>query len=227
MIIPIVLNKDCLEALKRMDSDIFDLALLDPPYFDYKTGHRKDKESKLSQSLVQQDRSDQLEVVKESIRVLKPGGAFYFFTNWQEAWWFQQQFHTFLRNEIVWDKGNRTAGDLMGSFGNQYEVIFLGTKGKGWTYKGAREPDIWTIPRVGSNRIHATQKPVSLYQKIIENSTDKGDFILDPYIGSGASIIAALKLDRNIIGYEIDPEYYKRVLERIEFFKKEGKDAFD
>ena len=130
----LVIQGDCLEALKGMDDEVFDLVLLDAPYFNYKTGHRQDKDSKLSQSLVQQDRKDQLEVVTECIRTLKSSHAFFYFTNWQEAWWFQQRFHTFLRNKIIWDKGNWSAGHLEGSFGNRYEVIFLGAKGSGWKY---------------------------------------------------------------------------------------------
>ena len=47
-----VIKGDCLEAISQMDEGIFDLVLSDPPYFEYKTGHRKDKESKLSQALV-------------------------------------------------------------------------------------------------------------------------------------------------------------------------------
>ena len=209
-----VYNQDCLEALVWMDSEIYDLALIDAPYFDYKTGRRKDKESKLSQSLVQQSQEDQLRIIQECIRTLKQDRAFYIFTNWEQSWWVMQRFHTHLRNMIIWDKGNWSAGDLKGSFGNQYEVILLGVKGK-WEYKGRREPDIWRIPRMGTDRIHSTEKPVALYRKIIENSTNEGDFILDPYGGSGASAITALELNRNILVYEIDPEYFTGILKRI------------
>lgn len=217
-----VIMGDCLEALKQMDDELFNLALIDAPYFPYVTGHRKDKEDKLSQPLVQQDRKDQLEVVQECIRTLKSGCAFFYFTNWQEAWWFQARFHTFLRNEIIWDKGNWAAGHLEGSFANRYEVIFLGTKGSGWKYRGGKRiDDIWNeIPRMGTNRIHPTEKPVELYKKLIELSTDQGALVLDSYLGSGASVIAALETGRNIIGYEIDKEYHSRVLRRIAEWKE-------
>jgi len=228
MSIATVLNEDSLEALIKMDTGIADLILLDAPYFDYKTGHRQDKEGKLSQSLVQQDREDQIKTVWECIRVLKEGRSFWYFTNWQEAWWFQEKFHSFLRNEVIWDKGNWAAGHLEGSLANRYEVIFLGTKGSGWTYRGGKRiDDIWKIDRVGTDRIHSTQKPVALYEKIIELSTDRGAFIIDPYLGSGSSIIAALRTGRDILGYELDKDYYERILERVGSFRKEGKDVFD
>jgi len=213
---PVILLGDSLEALKNMDGELFDLVLCDPPYFDYKTGHRTDKSDKLSQSLVQQTREDQLETVRECIKHMKQGAAFFFFTNWQEAWWFQSKFYTFLRNQIIWDKGNWAAGDLKGSLANKYEVAFLGTKGDGWTVRGGRIHDIWEIPRVGTNRIHATEKPVALYQKCIEVATDPGAFVFDPYVGSGSSAEACLLTGRNFLGYDIDPEYYARAVRRIE-----------
>lgn len=214
-----VINGDCLAGLMELPDETADLILIDAPYFDYKTSHRKDKESKLSQSLVQQSQEDQLRTVQESIRVLKTGCAFFYFTNWQESWWFQKRFHTFLRNEIIWDKGNWTAGDLSGSLGNKYEVIFLGTKGRGWKVRGPRIHDIWgennSLPRMGTNRIHSTEKPVALYEKCIELTTEPGALIIDPYGGSGSSCEAAVKLDRNILVWETDAEYYAGIIARM------------
>jgi len=212
---PVILLGDCLESLKGMDSEVFDLCLVDPPYFDYKTGHRKDKSDKLSQSLVQQSRGDQIEVVRECFRTLKQDRALFFFTNWQEAWWMFEPFPGIWRNMIIWDKGNWTAGDLKGSFGNTYEVILLGAKGK-WDYKGTRRHDIWDIPRMGTTRLHPTEKPVELYRQIIECSTDSGALVFDPYVGSGSSAEAAMRLGREFLGYEIDKIFHERANRRIE-----------
>lgn len=216
---PQIIQGNSLEALLGMESGIADTALIDPPYFDYKTGHRKDKQGKLSQSLVQQSREDQLRTVEECIRVLKMDRTFWFFTNWQEAWWFQQRFmpRGLIRNQVIWNKGNWTAGDLEGSFGNMYEVIFLGVKGN-WKLKARRLNDLtdWVIPRVGTNRIHPTEKPVELYAKIIELATEPGGLILDPYVGSGASAEAALITGRNYIGWDLDEHYAEISARRIE-----------
>ena len=210
-----VINGDCLSGLKNMDTGIFDLVISDPPYMEYHTSHRKDKESKLSQPIIYQDQREQVLTINECKRVLKMDRAFFLFTNWQNIWWMQQPNQTFLRNMIIWDKGNWSAGDLTGSFGNQYEVILLGSKGN-WKYRGKRESDIWSdIPRMGTNRVHPTEKPIDLYKKIIENSTDEGDLILDPYGGSGSSCIAALELNRSIICYELDKDYYSGIIKRL------------
>lgn len=212
---PTIENIDCMELLTRIEPNTFDLALIDPPYFDYKTNYRKDKGGKLSQSLIQQSIPDQLKTVEYTIRALKDGASFWFFTNWQEAWWFQERFHTFIRNEIIWNKGNWTAGDLEGSLATEYEVIFLGVKDKGWKYRGERQRSIWEIPRVGTDRLHSTEKPVGLYERIIHIATDEGAFIFDPYVGSGASAEAAINTRRNYMGCEIDKEYYRIATERI------------
>ena len=215
-----VIHGSSLEALKGMDSESFDLILSDPPYMEYKTSHRKDKQDKLSTAIIYQDRQDQLETISECMRVLKNDHAFFLCTNWQNIWWMQQRFESFMRNMIVWDKGNWTAGDLKGSFGNKHEIIFLLTKGKGWTYKDKRENDIWEIARAGTDRIHPTEKPVALYRKMIENSTNEGDLIFDPYGGSGSSAQAALELNRNILVYELDEEYCRRIQKRIDNWNK-------
>lgn len=216
-----IFEGDCLEKIKQMDDNTFDLILSDPPYMEYKTGHRKDKGDKLSQAIIYQDQEDQVETIRECLRVLKINSAMFLFTNWQNIWWMQQPFQSFIRNMIIWDKGNWSAGDLKGSFGNQYEVAFLLTKGNDWTYTGKREPDIWHIPRMGTDRIHATEKPVELYRKCIENTCNPDAFILDPYVGSGSSAEAALRTGRNFLGYEIDQEYHKRATERIDRVYKE------
>ena len=220
---PIILHGDSLEGLLKMDTGVADIALIDPPYFDYKTGHRKDKQGKLSQSLVQQDRVDQLRTVEECIRVLKMDRTFWFFTNWQEAWWFQERFmpRGLIRNQIIWNKGNWTAGDLTGSFGNMYEVIFFGVKGN-WKLKDKRINDLesWDIPRVGTDRLHPTEKPVELYTQILELATEPGALVVDPYVGSGASAEAALKTGRLYIGWDVDGYYAEIARRRIECLVK-------
>ncbi len=209
-------NSDCLVGLEALEDNTFDLALVDPPYTDYVTHHRQDKDSKLSKGIVQQSQEDQLRVIQECIRVLKPGSAFFVFTNWENIWWMQQRFRTFFRNMIVWDKGNWTAGSLKDSLANKYEIAFLGVKDKGWEIRGNRIPDIWEIPRASqAKRTHPTEKPVDLYKKCIEIATDPGMWVIDPYAGSGSSIVAALALDRNILAWEIDKYYYDLIQKKM------------
>ena len=65
-------------------------------------------------------------------------------------------------------------------------------------------------------RIHPTQKPVALYKWLLENYTSEGDLILDTHLGSGSIAIACHYMKRNLVGYEIDLEYYENACKRFE-----------
>ena len=64
-------------------------------------------------------------------------------------------------------------------------------------------------------KIHPTQKPVNLLKKLIETFTDEGDVVIDPCFGSGATARAALELNRNFYGFEINKEFYRRAKEEM------------
>ncbi|MGO3838693.1 MAG: DNA methyltransferase [Vagococcus sp.] len=69
--------------------------------------------------------------------------------------------------------------------------------------------------------IHDTEKPVKLNEILIENSSQPGDTILDPFIGIGSLAIAANNTNRNYIGFEIDEQYFKASISRIENHKNQ------
>jgi DNA modification methylase len=65
----------------------------------------------------------------------------------------------------------------------------------------------------GSN-YHPTQKPVSLIAELLINSTQPGDTVLDPFMGSGTTAVAAIQNGREYIGFEVDADNYRDVIER-------------
>ena len=69
--------------------------------------------------------------------------------------------------------------------------------------------------------IHPTQKPVALFEYLIKTYTNEGETVLDNCMGSGTTAIAAINTNRNYIGFELDEEYCKASLERIEEHRKE------
>ncbi len=73
--------------------------------------------------------------------------------------------------------------------------------------------------KLNEKRIHPTQKPVALYKWILDKYTSEGDLILDTHLGSASIAIAAHDLNRNLIGYEIDDEYYELACKRFETHK--------
>lgn len=85
--------------------------------------------------------------------------------------------------------------------------------------RGKNPSDVWDIPNVKSNHVektvHPCQFPVELVERLVLSLTKKGGSVLDPYMGVGSSIIAALKHGRNAYGCEIEREYVEITLDRI------------
>lgn len=85
---------------------------------------------------------------------------------------------------------------------------------------GKNPSDVWDIPNVKSNHVekadHPCQFPIGLVERLVLSLTEKGDNVLDPYLGVGSSAIAALKHDRNAYGCDTDKAYIKTALARIE-----------
>ncbi len=89
---------------------------------------------------------------------------------------------------------------------------------------GKNPGDVWVIPNVKHNHVekttHPCQFPVELVERLVLSMTNKGDWILDPFLGSGSSVIAALKQGRRGAGAEINKKYVKIAYERIKQFER-------
>ena len=68
-------------------------------------------------------------------------------------------------------------------------------------------------------KLHPTEKPVDLIKRFIRVSSQENDIVLDPFLGSGTTAVAAKDLNRKYIGYEIDSEYFNIAKERLEEIK--------
>ena len=82
----------------------------------------------------------------------------------------------------------------------------------------ASERDVWRIRPINftsKNKLHNAQKPIELVDKIITNSSNEGDIVLDTFMGSGTTAISCIRNNRNFIGFEIDEGYYKTCIERV------------
>jgi len=81
--------------------------------------------------------------------------------------------------------------------------------------------DVWTdIDFYKEERIHPTQKPIKLIERLVLASSNEGDLILDPFGGSLSTGISCYKNNRNFISIEMDEDYYSKSVERFEQFKK-------
>lgn len=88
---------------------------------------------------------------------------------------------------------------------------------------GKNPSDVWDIPNVKSNHVektgHPCQFPVALVERLVLALTDKGDSVLDPYLGVGSSAIAAIKNGRHAYGCDVVPEYIRIAGQRIEAYR--------
>jgi site-specific DNA-methyltransferase (adenine-specific) len=115
----------------------------------------------------------------------------------------------------VWVKPNGTpqfTGDRPAQGWEAVAILHAGTKGR-MRWNGGGLPATWTHLKVAS--LHPTGKPEPLIAQWVEQFTDKGDLILDPFMGSGTTLVAAKRLGRRAIGIEINEKYCEIAAKRL------------
>ena len=113
---------------------------------------------------------------------------------------------------ICWDKRTNESADK--ALGSPFELAW--TSRKSGYDKMYRVMHGGFVNDNGGKRYHPTEKPIRLMKKIIEDYTKEGDTILDCFMGSGTTEIAAVNMNRNFIGFEIDDKYFNIAKKRIE-----------
>ena len=118
---------------------------------------------------------------------------------------------------IAWDKGDRgTVGDLEAGFGEAWEAIFYGMKGRR-PLNGSRPRTVIRHDWSGTmDPQHPTVKPVPLLCRMIEWSSAEGETVLDPFAGSGPTLLAARNLNRKAVGIEIEERYCEIAAKRLQ-----------
>jgi DNA modification methylase len=121
---------------------------------------------------------------------------------------------------IVWDK--RSIGLGMSNYRPQHEFIFY-CKGGQW-FGSKNQSDLWSMSRGNTSAyVHPTQKPVELISKALENSSKKGDIVIDVFGGSGSTVIACELHNRKAMIVDLDPKYCDVIIKRWQNYT--GKDA--
>ena len=105
--------------------------------------------------------------------------------------------------------------------GAQVEIFIFAHKGR-HKLRGKRIANFWHIPRDPAGD-HPTPKPVNLMERMITHSTDAGDAVLDPFMGSGSTGVAAINLGRKFVGIEIERRYFDMACERIDKANSQGR----
>ena len=255
-----IINDDCLNALRSIGDMSIDMVYLDPPFFTQKKQALKDScGMEYAFSDVWVSKADYLQFIKTRLiaikRVLKETGTIFLHCDSTAAHYLKVMLDEIFgednfRSEIIWSYkrwSNSKKGLLSG-----HQTIFFYSKTKEYKFKtlycdyspttnldqilqerarnekgkasykrdnegnvvfgrekqGVPLSDVWEIPflnpKAKERTGYPTQKPIELLERIIKISTDEGDVVLDPFCGSGTTLVAAKLLGRRYIGIDIN-----------------------
>lgn len=126
---------------------------------------------------------------------------------------------------VAWQKPDPIPLNAKSRFLNAWEAIIVGKKnGAFWGSNYKHNILKYQAPKSGK-RFHPTQKPIELIRELIMLSTEPGDIVLDPFIGSGTTAVACKQLGRNFVGFEASDDYCKianiRLLNETEYLEKQ------
>ena len=205
-----IYNQDCLEAMKDMSDNQFDLAIVDPPYGGNDAIGLKDNVKQGKQATKRTDyklfenKAPNSKYFDELKRVSKHQiiWGVNFYNNYDLS-----------GGRICWDKKGTAFGRAeLAYYSNSKSVNVCEIVWNGMLQQDMKNKEI---------RIHPTQKPVKLYEWLLMNYAKEGDKILDTHLGSGSIAIACHNLGYDLTGYEIDKDYYNSAIKRIEQHKSQ------
>ena len=215
---------DCLELMQYLPDESIDLVATDCPYHIVQGGCTNkgkgngifQKENASDGKLFTHNEISFSEWLPEVFRVLKPDSHCYIMINGRNLKELQQAAENAgfaFQNLLVWDKGNVTPNRY---YMNACEFILMLKKGKSKTINNRGTSSILRYKNPVGKKLHPTEKPVDLMQVLIENSTNMGDVVLDPFMGSGSTGVACVNTGRKFIGMELDRGYFEIAQKRIE-----------
>lgn len=224
---------DCFRLMQDIPDESIDCVVTDPPYKITARGNAGNSGGMMQTELSRKGKvfaHNDIEIedyLPQLFRVLKDGTHCYIMCNHINLTHFLQvidrsKFH--FTKCLIWDK----VSPIMGKYYmSRFEYILFLRKGKDRAIKECGTPDILTIPNVkpkdkNGNNLHDSAKPVPLFQTLIKNSTDKGDIVLDPFMGSGTTAVACINTERKYIGFEIDKGYWEVCDKRIKSTFRQG-----
>lgn len=218
---------DCLERMADIPDGSVDLIACDPPYgigYEHGTrahenkGGRRYSDRHVEWASIAGDDEPDGRWLGEAFRVMKTGAALYLTTRWdvEPKWRDLLRSAGFrLMQRLTWHKRDHGKGDLTGTWATTCEDVLFASRGR---HRLNRRPsmllDVGCVP-TWERRHHPHQKPVSLFERLILNSSQPGDMVLDPFAGSGTTLIAAINAGRRAIGIEKDPAIFATATSRI------------
>ena len=238
-----IVNGDSLKELRKIPDETFDLIFADPPYFLSNGGitchsgkmvkvDKGDWDASQGPQLNHEFNTEWLKRCKELLAdhgTLWVSGTMHVIYSIGFA---MQQLDMKILNNVTWQKPNPPPHLAGRYFTHSTETLLWARKSEKSKHKfnyqlmkeingGKQMKDVWTFtsPKKSEKTEgkHPTQKPLTVLERIILSSTDEGDTILDPFLGSGTTNVAAVLTGRNSVGIEQDEEYCELAKKRIKW----------
>lgn len=232
---------DVFEFLKQINNKSVDLVLTDPPYNISKENDNRDR-SKLNSPIMRRESPlrydfgewDNMsrdgfidftkEWLKECCRVLKDGGTIMSFFNKEDInllGWEAKQYGIRTRTIFTWCKSNPVPSFRKVNYLSATEYLWIGSKGtKAWTFNFKQQKEMKNF-MITSNKSaygetkHPTEKPKELIKHLLKIHSNKGDLVLDCFVGSGTVAVVSKELDRNFVGCDINSAYVEIANKRL------------
>jgi len=224
---------DCLELIKELPNESVDLIFADPPY----NLSGKNSLTVKSGKPVKCDKGEWDKLgdlynftkkwIGECVRVLKPTGTIWVsgtLHNYPTVNIVLKEYKMWIINDVIWYKPNAPPLLSKNRFVPSTETIWVASKTKRYFFnynkakelnRGKQMRNLWVINAERHKTKHPTEKPEELLKRIILIGSKVGDTVLDPFLGSGTTGVVCKLLNRNFIGMEINPEYFKIAEKRI------------
>ena len=215
---------DAAEIVPTLDE--VDLLATDPPYgVEYQSNFRTEKRDVMQgDGRDENDRARVLDVLRASVLRLRRGRHAYIFGPSEPM---REIERLTAHTTLIWDKGIIGMGNLSLPRGPSHEPInFAITQlskanredGRGQLSARLRQGSVIRCARPNSlaTRRHPSEKPVEVMRQIIESSSCLGETVLDPFMGSGSTVVASLLLGRRAVGIEKDPVHFANARARVE-----------
>lgn len=215
-----LLNENCLSGMKRILNESIDLVVTDPPYTMTKRG-KSCRPNWMPDGMGDNVFDGEIPLVEdwmsECYRVLKDGTHFYTFCNTNDItnYLYTARKVGFKLHNII--SMIKDTGMPNRWYYKQTELVLFFRKGKAKPINDytSRDNIHVTMPKQSSGKLHITQKPYDFIEKLVYNSSKEGEVVLDPFAGSGTTLLAAQNLGRLFVGFEINENYFKIAQKRI------------
>jgi site-specific DNA-methyltransferase (adenine-specific)/modification methylase len=239
-----IYNESCLDTLKRIPNNFIDLVITSPPYnmnLRIRNGEYCSRQIVKEFSTKYEGFDDNLpikeyyefhlNVLKELLRTSN-----IIFYNIQIVTGSKRaifkiigQLSDYLKDIIVWDKGYAQPAMASKVLNRRTELILVFDNNNGISrqfdkanFDRGTLDDLWLIKRGKKvTDSHSAVFPEELVKTTIENFSNEGDLIYDPFMGTGTTAIVAKKLNRNYLGSELSEKYFKVINERLQVFENE------